>query len=265
MRTSTPPSRAISGKTWPGVAMSEGPLLGSMATDTVRARSDAEMPVVTPSRASMETVKAVSWRDSFLRAIIGRPSCSMRSRVMARQIRPRPYLAMKLMASGPAICAGTTRSPSFSRSSSSTRMNMRPLRASSMISSIGETSSLKLTRQGSCCVRDIGLRLLGPGEKARNVARQHVYFQVDPVTAAVAAEGGHRGGVRDDVHPEAPVIDLVHRQGNAIQRDRALRSEKAQDLGVRSEEHTSELQSRGHLVCRLLLEKKKSTLREIEL
>src|SRR5690625_6655955 len=28
----------------------------------------------------------------------------------------------------------------------------------------------------------------------------------------------------------------------------------------RSEEHTSELQSRGHLVCRLLLEKKKSCL-----
>src|SRR5690625_6663824 len=29
----------------------------------------------------------------------------------------------------------------------------------------------------------------------------------------------------------------------------------------RSEEHTSELQSRGHLVCRLLLEKKKNTFR----
>src|SRR5439155_4227396 len=29
----------------------------------------------------------------------------------------------------------------------------------------------------------------------------------------------------------------------------------------RSEEHTSELQSRGHLVCRLLLEKKKNMLR----
>src|SRR2546422_3864657 len=29
------------------------------------------------------------------------------------------------------------------------------------------------------------------------------------------------------------------------------------DLGMRSEEHTSELQSRLHLVCRLLLEKKK--------
>src|SRR5690554_7065601 len=29
-------------------------------------------------------------------------------------------------------------------------------------------------------------------------------------------------------------------------------------LGIRSEEHTSELQSRPHLVCRLLLEKNKS-------
>src|SRR5690625_5674453 len=31
---------------------------------------------------------------------------------------------------------------------------------------------------------------------------------------------------------------------------------------VRSEEHTSELQSRGHLVCRLLLEKKKNKAKE---
>src|SRR5690625_6708395 len=31
-------------------------------------------------------------------------------------------------------------------------------------------------------------------------------------------------------------------------------------FGFRSEEHTSELQSRGHLVCRLLLEKKKKKL-----
>src|SRR2546422_4182591 len=31
------------------------------------------------------------------------------------------------------------------------------------------------------------------------------------------------------------------------------------NIGARSEEHTSELQSRLHLVCRLLLEKKKNT------
>src|SRR5690625_5494450 len=34
-------------------------------------------------------------------------------------------------------------------------------------------------------------------------------------------------------------------------------SENCSMDAVRSEEHTSELQSRGHLVCRLLLEKKK--------
>src|SRR5207253_3351992 len=35
-----------------------------------------------------------------------------------------------------------------------------------------------------------------------------------------------------------------------------LRDADRRDAGRRSEEHTSELQSRGHLVCRLLLEKK---------
>src|SRR2546422_2766185 len=37
------------------------------------------------------------------------------------------------------------------------------------------------------------------------------------------------------------------------------RSRRDQDGDERSEEHTSELQSRLHLVCRLLLEKKKIT------
>src|SRR2546422_3290546 len=35
-------------------------------------------------------------------------------------------------------------------------------------------------------------------------------------------------------------------------------------IGSRSEEHTSELQSRLHLVCRLLLEKKKSTTTSVD-
>src|SRR5690625_5968413 len=43
-----------------------------------------------------------------------------------------------------------------------------------------------------------------------------------------------------------PSVDLFNnRRTDRLERD------------VRSEEHTSELQSRGHLVCRLLLEKKK--------
>src|SRR3712207_7475064 len=39
--------------------------------------------------------------------------------------------------------------------------------------------------------------------------------------------------------------------------------EEADRLGERSEEHTSELQSRPYLVCRLLLEKKKKTIQVI--
>src|SRR5690625_4360493 len=40
----------------------------------------------------------------------------------------------------------------------------------------------------------------------------------------------------------------------------AAASNAAKQSAKRSEEHTSELQSRGHLVCRLLLEKKKNQL-----
>src|SRR5690625_4778863 len=39
-------------------------------------------------------------------------------------------------------------------------------------------------------------------------------------------------------------------------------NESNRDFNSRSEEHTSELQSRGHLVCRLLLEKKKKTIKK---
>src|SRR2546429_4143071 len=48
----------------------------------------------------------------------------------------------------------------------------------------------------------------------------------------------------------APILELVH---GLHQADVAFLDQ------VRSEEHTSELQSRLHLVCRLLLEKKKKT------
>ena len=57
-RISTPPACATSGKTWPGWTMSVG-FAWRVATQTVRARSAAEMPVVTPSAASIDTVKFV--------------------------------------------------------------------------------------------------------------------------------------------------------------------------------------------------------------
>src|SRR5258707_6433445 len=49
--------------------------------------------------------------------------------------------------------------------------------------------------------------------------------------------------------------------GPLVLRDHPLRHRAlaGSDRGLRSEEHTSELQSRQYLVCRLLLEKKKNT------
>src|SRR2546422_4656521 len=48
----------------------------------------------------------------------------------------------------------------------------------------------------------------------------------------------------------------VGQRDNTIGRDRMM-AHVAEIVSARSEEHTSELQSRLHLVCRLLLEKKK--------
>ena len=97
-------------------------------------RSAAEMPVVTPSRASIDSQNAVPKLDVLGGLISGRRRWSQRSGVSARQIRPRPCVAMKLMISGVTFSAAMVRSPSFSRSSSSTTTRMRPARISSMAS-----------------------------------------------------------------------------------------------------------------------------------
>ena len=59
---------------------------------------------------------------AFSTAIGGRRSSFARWPVIDRQIRPRACLAMKLICSGVANWAGMMTSPSFSRSSASTRM-----------------------------------------------------------------------------------------------------------------------------------------------
>src|SRR5256885_2741829 len=48
-------------------------------------------------------------------------------------------------------------------------------------------------------------------------------------------------------------------------RRRRLSDERPSHLGARSEEHTSELQSPCNLVCRLLLEKKKTNNTDIQI
>src|SRR5690625_2299605 len=53
------------------------------------------------------------------------------------------------------------------------------------------------------------------------------------------------------------VIDVVQGSGIFIKENAKQNPLIYNSITARSEEHTSELQSRGHLVCRLLLEKKK--------
>src|SRR2546422_5649162 len=63
---------------------------------------------------------------------------------------------------------------------------------------------------------------------------------------------------RDDVLPPR-AVDVIDDDAERRRLPGAGRA-CAQHEAARSEEHTSELQSRLHLVCRLLLEKKKVTM-----
>src|SRR3712207_7136494 len=62
----------------------------------------------------------------------------------------------------------------------------------------------------------------------------------------------------DRSHPAASARDIRYLldQVNTVL-DRPLTTDDIEGVYARSEEHTSELQSRQYLVCRLLLEKKK--------
>src|SRR5437879_10633369 len=78
--------------------------------------------------------------------------------------------------------------------------------------------------------------------------------------AAFVDIGTPKNGVlyRDDV-----VFDETEIEGRRPKIERLLRN--GQPVVVRSEEHTSELQSPMYLVCRLLLEKKKKTINRIHI
>src|SRR3712207_8259446 len=81
----------------------------------------------------------------------------------------------------------------------------------------------------------------------------------------VADRVGHRG--LDDLHPDHLAGARGERQRDgadaAEQVVHALVAAQRRELHRRSEEHTSELQSRQYLVCRLLLEKKDTYLRHL--
>src|SRR5215207_887411 len=221
-RCRTPPGLALKGKTWPGMTRSSGPVASSTATRQVWARSAAEMPVETPSFASMETVKAVPMREELWVVICGISNRSSSSSAIGRQIRPLPCTAMKLMSSGLTSSAAIVRSPSFSRSSSSQTMTIFPALVSSMISSIelnGIFNAPLAILQASGRPR--------PNEPL-DVFGYDVRLQVHPVTHPELFEVRVRAGLRQDGDGEGPVAQGDDGQAYTVDADAPLRHDGTQ-------------------------------------
>src|SRR2546422_8173316 len=80
-----------------------------------------------------------------------------------------------------------------------------------------------------------------------------------PYTTLFRSIAAAAGGALDPFPLRPPALA----RGAAVYTEQCVQCHGATGLGdgPRSEEHTSELQSRLHLVCRLLLEKKKQKVR----
>src|SRR2546430_13570757 len=68
---------------------------------------------------------------------------------------------------------------------------------------------------------------------------------------------------RSTLFPYTTLFRSVRREVGDLDADGLLSGDRGEDPDLRSEEHTSELQSQSNLVCRLLLEKKKNTMHHI--
>src|SRR5690625_6428020 len=117
----------------------------------------------------------------------------------------------------------------------------------------GGAGKWRRPRCGWCRYRAPGAS--GPGSEAL------VQAVVDLVGAQLLGEGAHCGVLVDDGQLEVADLGevLPGLQVHGVAHHGVVGGAGGQPaLGRRSEEHTSELQSRGQLVCRLLLEKKKT-------
>src|SRR3954468_3580034 len=263
-RTMTPPLRARSGDTWPGRTRSAGLVAGLTAASTVAARSAADIPVVTLCFASIGTQNAVPNSVVFALTASGISSSSRRSPVSDRQIWPRPYRAMKLIVSGVTFSAAIVRSPSFSRSASSTTITMRPARMSSTACSIDANGVFRddaivsagwlLTRRrfvagwalAFISVCDFPRPDRAQGEagdlrRADNILPHHVAFQVDAIAKLRALQIGVLHGERHELYVEPIDAEAGHGQADAVDGDRTLVDEIRRQLRRKSDGEPVEL------------------------
>src|SRR5688572_31035866 len=98
----------------------------------------------------------------------------------------------------------------------------------------------------------------------RGLARETMERRCHPPREPLGLPHAAKAYIRVFVQPLASAALIVRLQGTREHQD--IRRREIQALGagrrndvssIRSEEHTSELQSQSNLVCRLLLEKKK--------
>src|SRR2546427_3283269 len=118
----------------------------------------------------------------------------------------------------------------------------------------GELTGMELARRAGFTQAHIsnflnrkrGLKLTALDRVLRAIG-QSVYDLLNPHELARFA--AVPAGAATD-YAEVPLVEAIHAAGSEV-----IVNEEVKDL--RSEEHTSELQSQSNLVCRLLLEKKK--------
>ena len=218
-RVSTPPGCAITGKMCPGCRRSSGRALGFTAVMTVCARSCAEMPVVTPSAASMDSVKLVRCSRCVSLTMSGRRSWRQRSAVSVRQMRPRPKRAMKLTSSAPHL-----------------------LRGHDEVAFV--FAILVVHDHHHAPGGDVGEDFFDAVErlhvfsvKPLDVASQQIDFQIDAHADGKRAERGDFERVRNEIHAELCAIDFVHGEAHAIERHRTLARDVTRQRFRRREFH----------------------------
>src|SRR5262245_2635936 len=197
---------------WPGRARSSALVAGSSSARTVAQRSEAEMPVLVPWRASTDTVNAVRC-DSVLSATMsGRRSSSRRGPSTGMQITPLVWRIMNAIASGVIFSAAMMRSPSFSRSASSTTMTSSPRAIASTASSMSAK----------------GMSGLLGDEQTLDVFGEDVDLEVDGLADVTEPERRHRKSVRDDGDGERVGAERGDGEAHAVDRHRPFLDDVAQ-------------------------------------
>src|SRR5688500_6548900 len=153
---------------------------------------------------------------------------------------PRPCVAMKFTASGVTNCAAIVRSPSFSRSSSSTRMTILPARMSamapftrsrslgSMLITGGDMGTLHVSgfleriEEGNIAILFF-FRSAAVRQETSDITREEIHLEVHLRARPERVERRLHLRVRDQHDIESGAMHVVHREADASDADRAFR------------------------------------------